>query len=127
MAPSTGKPMAQFRAELQASADIVQTITLCLHCPDWTHSGTALEGREASLQHRRVEHPETLIRKPRRGHKGMRKRALRSAREEEQVSLDAAEANRARSEREQAEMLAKIERGRLRDEQARAALDEAAA
>jgi uncharacterized protein YaiL (DUF2058 family) len=127
MPSSTGKPAAVIRAEQQAFADAMQTITFCIHCPDWTHTGTALEGREASLKHRRREHPETLIRKPRKGHKGMRKRALRSAREEEQVSLDAAEANRARSEREQAEMLAKIERGRLRDEQARAALDEAAA
>jgi hypothetical protein len=127
MPPSTGKPAAVFRAEQQAAADIIQTVTSCLHCLDWTHTGTALQGREASLEHRRVQHPETLLLKPRKGHKGMRKRSLRSAHEEEQVSLDAAEANRARSEREQAEMLAKIERGRLRDEQARAALDEAAA
>jgi hypothetical protein len=73
------------------------------------------------MAHREREHPEACIRKPRRRGSRMRKRALRTASEEEQVKVDTEEARRVRSEREQAEMLAKIERGRERA--ALAALD----
>jgi hypothetical protein len=108
------------RLRHQEWADSQVTTSACAFC-DWTFEGTAGEGRERALEHRRAEHPEACVRKPRRRGSNMRKRALRTASEEEQVKVDTEEARRVRSEREQAEMLAKIERGRERA--ALAALD----
>jgi hypothetical protein len=109
------------RLRHQEWADSQVTTSYCMFCDDWTFEGTAGEGREAALEHRRAKHPEACVRKPRRRGSNMRKRALRTASEEEQVKVDTEEARRVRSEREQAEMLAKIERGRERA--ALAALD----
>jgi hypothetical protein len=109
------------RETLQAFSDQVLTTSSCAFC-DWTHVGTALEGRDAALKHRQKKHPDACIRKPRRQRR-ISKKSIRSAGEEEQIKVDAAEARRVRSEREQSEMLAKIERGRERDRAALAALD----
>jgi hypothetical protein len=100
------------KASHQAWADDQDTTTTCAFC-DWRHVGSAGDGREEALEHRRAEHPEACIRKPRR-QKRISKKLIRTAGEEEQIKVDAAEANRVRAEREQAEMLAKIERGRER-------------
>ena len=110
----------------QEWADTVQTTSFCAFC-DWTHEGTALEGREAARAHREKKHPEACIRRARPKGSRISKRKLRSAGEEEQIKIDAAEARRLRSEREQAEMLEKMERGRERDRAALAALDGEAA
>ena len=114
------------RNELQAWADSVITTTSCLFCEDWKHEGSAGEGREQARAHREKEHPEACIRKPRQ-RKRQTKRELRSAGEQEQIAVDAAHANRVRREREEAQMLEKIERGRERDRAALAALDGEAA
>lgn len=106
-------------------ADGQSTVSLCAFC-DWRHEGTAAEGREAALAHRQEKHPEACIRKPRLRRR-ISKKNLRTAGEEEQIAVDAAEANRLRRERDEAAVLAKIERGRLRDAAAESALDEAAA
>lgn len=113
------------KASHQSWADEQSTTTSCAFC-DWTHEGTALEGRELAIVHRKEKHPEACIRKPRMRRR-ISKRALRTAGEEEQISVDAAEAKRIRAERDEAAILAKIERGRLRDEATEAALDEAVA
>ncbi len=103
-------------------ADSQTITTACAFC-DWTFEGTVLEGREKALAHRQKKHPEACIRRPRPKGSRITKRKLRTAGEEEQIKIDAAEANRVRSEREQAQMLATIERGRLRAASAAAALD----
>ncbi len=103
-------------------ADRQITTSSCMFC-DWGHEGTASECRDAALAHRQVEHPEACIRRARPRGSRITKKKLRSAGEEEQIKVDAAEANRLRSEREQGEMLAKIERGRERDRAAALALD----
>ena len=113
------------KATHQFWADGQVVTSSCAFC-DWTHEGTALEGREEAKKHREKEHPEACIRKPRMRRR-ISKQKLRSASEEEQISVDAAEARRIRAERDEAAILAKIERGRLRDAAAEAAQDEAAA
>jgi hypothetical protein len=118
-----GERSAQaMREDHQAWADQQTLTSSCAFC-DWTHEGPALEVRELALAHRQVEHPEACIRRARPKGSRIMKRKLRSAGEEEQVKIDAAEANRLRSEREQAQMLATIERGRERNRAALAALD----
>ena len=101
------------RARHQEWADSNPARSECLFC-NWSHQGTAGECREAALEHRQQEHPEACIRKPRGKGRRITKRKLRSASEEEQIKVDAAEANRVRREREVAEMLEKVERGRAR-------------
>jgi hypothetical protein len=110
------------KAAEQSWADDQITTSSCAFCR-WKFKGTAFEGRGAALAHRQEKHPEACIRKPRRSGTRITKRKLRSAGEEEQIKVDAAEANRVRAEREQGEMLAKIERGRERERAALAALD----
>ncbi len=95
--------------------------TACAFC-SWTHEGPAGEGRAAARVHREKKHPEACILKPRMRRR-ISKRKNRSAAEEAQIAVDTEEARRVRSEREQGEMLAKIERGRERDRAALAALD----
>jgi len=114
----------EMRLAEQALADAKPTTSSCMFC-DWTHEGTALECREEAKAHREREHPEACIRRPRR-RRMTRKRELRTASEQEQIRIDTQEARRVRHEREQAEMLAKVERGRERDRAALAALDGAA-
>jgi hypothetical protein len=109
----------------QSWADQQVTTSSCAFC-DWTHEGTAGEGRDAARAHREQEHPEACVKKPRLRRRIVKK-ALRSADEEAQISVDTREARRLRSEREVNDMLAKIERGRLRDAAAKAALDGEAA
>lgn len=59
-----GKRNALMREEEQAAYDAMPTITRCAFC-DWTHEGTAGEGRAAALQHRSRAHPK-LKRAPRK-------------------------------------------------------------
>ncbi len=99
--------------------------TACAFC-DWTHEGPAGEGRAEARVHREKKHPEACVLKPRMRRRISKKR-LRSAAEDAQIKVDAAEARRIRSERETNEMLAKIEKGRVRDRAAQAALDGTAA
>jgi hypothetical protein len=94
-------------------ADRQVTVSSCFFC-GWTHTGSALECRERALAHRQAKHPEACIRRPRPKGSRIMKRKLRTAGEEEQIKIDAAEANRLRHERELEEMVAKVERGRVR-------------
>ncbi len=107
------KTAQAMREEHQSWADDQHTTTTCFFC-DWTYVGSAGDGRLEALAHRQVEHPDACIRKPRPRGSRITKRRLRSAGQEEQIKVDAAESNRIRAEREQDEMLAKIERGRAR-------------
>lgn len=107
-----GKPSAEMRAEAQAIQDAQPIVTSCLFC-GWRYVGLVGAGRDAARTHRELKHPEAAIRKPRKSRR-IAKRAYRSPAEEEQARVDAAELNRVRAERELAEMLAKVERGRLR-------------
>ncbi len=109
----------------QSWTDEQHTLTVCAFC-GWKHKGTALEGREQARAHRQEHHPEACVLKPRMRRR-ISKKKLRSAAENEQIAVDAAEARRVRSERETDEMLAKIEKGRARDRAAQAALDGSAA
>jgi hypothetical protein len=119
---SAGNRTAEsMRERHQDWADAQTTTSSCFFC-DWTFTGTAAEGRDEARAHRQDEHPEACIRKPRLRKRKISKKQIRSAGKEEQIAVDAAEARRIRHEREQSEMLAKIERGRARD----AALDTAA-
>jgi hypothetical protein len=110
------------REDHQSWADQQTMTSSCAFC-DWTHEGPALEVREFALAHRQVEHPEACVRRARPRGSRITKRKLRSAGEEAQIKIDAAEANRIRAEREQDQMLATIERGRERNRAALAALD----
>ncbi len=105
----------------QALADSQTATTSCMFC-GWKHKGPAGEGRDLARAHREKKHPEACTIKPRLRRR-LRKRSLRSAEEEAQIAVDTAEARRLRSQREQDEMLAKIERGRERDRAAALALD----
>ncbi len=109
------------RQSEQNWADEQITTTSCLFCK-WKHKGTAVECRDKARTHREKKHPEACVIKPRLRRR-LRKRSLRSAEEEAQIAVDTTEARRLRSEREQNEMLAKIERGRERDRAAALALD----
>ncbi len=120
---SEGLPSAQSMREAhQAWADTQDITTSCFFCA-WTFVGPAGEGREKALAHRQKKHPEACIRKARRRGSRISKRKNRTPGEEAQIKLDTEEANRVRAEREQGEMLAKIERGRERDRAAALALD----
>jgi hypothetical protein len=101
------------REEHQAWADQQTLTSSCAFC-GWTHEGPALEVRESALKHREVEHPEACIRRPRPKGSRITKKKLRTAGEDEQIKIDAAEANRLRRERELEEMMEKVERGRAR-------------
>jgi hypothetical protein len=120
---AAGERSAQaIREDHQAWADQQTLTSSCAFC-DWKHEGPALEVRELALKHRQDEHPEACIRRARPRGSRITKRKLRSAGEEAQIKIDAAEANRIRAEREQDQMLATIERGRERNRAALAALD----
>ncbi len=109
------------RADGQAWADAQVMTSSCAFC-GWTVEGTALDCREEALKHRQKKHPEACILKPRLRRR-ISKKKNRSAAEEAQIAVDTAEARRVRAQREQEEMLAKIEKGRARDRAAQAALD----
>jgi hypothetical protein len=113
----------EMRLAHQAWLDGQVTTSSCFFCR-WKFKGTALEGREAALEHRREKHPEALIRKPRIRGSRIKKRGNRTAGEEAQIAVDTAEARRVRHEREMDDALAKVERGRQRA--ALSALDGAA-
>jgi hypothetical protein len=106
----------------QAWLDGQITTSSCFFCR-WKFKGTALEGREAALEHRREKHPEALIRRPRTRGSRIKRRELRTVGEEAQMAVDTAEARRVRHEREMGEALAKVEKGRERNRAALAALD----
>jgi hypothetical protein len=108
-----GKPMAELRAEAEADRDNQPVTESCLFCR-WTYTGPAGVGRERARRHRETRHPEATVRRVRRRRGGWRKKSDMTVSEAAQASLDAAEANRARAEREEAEKLATILRGRLR-------------
>ena len=106
-----GRPVAEMKAEHQEWLDSQPTSTSCLFC-DWTFDGTAAECRDAAAAHREQSHPDAQNRLGRRRGKSVgawRKEAGETA------SAERAEANRLRAEREDADRLAKIERGRQRD------------
>ncbi len=105
----------------QALADSQLATSSCMFC-GWTYEGPAGEGRKRAKAHREKKHPEACVIKPRLRRR-LSKRSMRSAEEEAQIAVDTAEARRLRSQREQKDMLATIERGRLRAAAAEAALD----
>jgi hypothetical protein len=87
-------------------ADRQVTVSSCFFC-SWTFEGSALEGREKAKAHRERKHPEACIRKPRLRRR-ITKKSIRSAGEEEQIKVDAAEARRLRHDRDFAKVLAKV-------------------
>lgn len=120
---ATGNRTAEsMRESHQTWADEQLMTSSCAFC-DWMFEGTAVECRDEARVHREEKHPEACVRKARLRQRRISKRKLRTAGEEAQIAVDTAEARRLRHEREQAEMLAKIERGRARDQAALAALD----
>ena len=108
-----GKPAAEMRAELAAARDLEPIVTRCLFCR-WKYTGNAGVGRERARRHREARHPEATVRTVRRRRGGWRKKSDMTGSEAAQAALDAAEANRVRSEREEADRLAKVLAGRLR-------------
>lgn len=87
--------------------------TSCLFC-DWVFIGLAGEGRQAALAHREEHHPEAAVKRPRKVRR-ITATWQRSDADREQITLDAAEANRVRAEREDAERLEKVLRARARE------------
>jgi hypothetical protein len=112
MRPSKPSALALMLQEFRDTAPLTSRCAFC----GWTHHGTALEGRAAALEHRVDKHPEAAAR-PRRPRKRVswQKRALRSSNDEKQIAVEAAEANRLRSEREDGERLEKVLRALARD------------
>lgn len=108
---STSQRVRELCDEIRDAQPIVER---CLFC-DWTWIGLAGEGRQAALEHRKAKHPEAAVRKARVRVHRISKKALRSAGEEAQITLDAAEANRRRAEREEADRLAKVLRAQARE------------
>ncbi len=119
------KSAEAIRADGQAWADAQVAVSYCMFC-DWKHEGPAVECRVEALAHRQKKHPEACVLRPRMRRR-ISKRKNRSATEEAQIAVDTAEANRVRRERDEAQVMAKIERGRERDRAALAALDGAVA
>lgn len=113
------KTAEELRADRDERRDAAPMSTACAFC-DWAFEGTAGECRDAAAAHRERAHPDA---QNRLGRPRMRQvpRHLRTDAENEQGALAAAEARRVRAEREDADRLAKIERGRQRD--ALAAMD----
>lgn len=107
-----GKPAVEMRADEAAYQDTQPIVTTCLFCR-WHYTGTVAEGRAKAKAHREQKHPEACVLKPRR--RGLiRKASNRTAAEEAQIAVDAAESRRLRYERELNDMLVKVERGRRR-------------
>lgn len=102
---------ADFRATLAANRDAQPLVTRCGHC-DWTHEGTAGDGRTEAHKHRLEQHPELANVRPRRTRRNL------GNPHEKLTNTEYAQARQARTERETADMLAKVMRGRLRDEEA---------
>jgi hypothetical protein len=109
-----GRPAAEMKADHREWLDEQPTSTRCLFC-DWTFDGTAAECRDAARVHREQKHPEATVVRGHRGRMRLAPKGQRTAAENAQAAADAAEARRVRAEREDAERLAKIERGRQRD------------
>lgn len=114
-----GKKIGEINADHQEWLDAQELTTACAFC-DWSFTGRSDVGRDAARQHREAKHPEANVRRSRRGSLIVPKHRRTEA-EEAEAAVNAAEANRVRAEREDAERVAKIERGRQRD--ALAALD----
>jgi len=105
------KTADELRADREERRDAAPMSTSCAFC-DWTFEGTAGECRDEASAHRETAHPDAQNRVGRR--RGQSIGAWRRD-ETDDVTADRAEANRVRAEREDAERLAKIERGRQRD------------
>ena len=101
-----GKRAAEIRADDDAWRDEGRVVESCLFCP-WTYAGTAGEGRAMARAHREARHPEAVGRRTYR--KPPRSYQIRAP--GDQVIEDQ---RRARLEREEAERLATIARGRAR-------------
>jgi hypothetical protein len=100
---------------LQEFRDTAELTSRCAFCK-WKHTGTAAEGRVAALEHRIAKHPEAAARPRRpRARRSWPKTSLRTSSDEAQIRVDAAEANRVRSEREDGERLEKVLRALARD------------
>ncbi len=110
----SGKPAAIMRAEAAAYRDAQPLTVTCAFC-GWTTTASAGESRDAAREHRQAAHPEACIRKPRQRRRVWIKRGDRTAEHEAQATLDAAEANRVRAEREDAVRLAKVLAAQARD------------
>lgn len=106
-----GKPAAEMRADAQAHSDQQSITQRCLFCK-WSWVGLAHEGRAKALVHRERKHPETI------GRKTYRKREVTKGWRRDVPDEVIEGNNRARAEREEADKLATIERGRIRREQA---------
>lgn len=106
--PGKEKSGAQMREEFDAWADEQPTTVRCAHCPDWSFTGPAKEARDVAAAHREQLHPELV---GRRTHRRAPVAVFGGKLDDE----SAAAARRARTEREEQEQLAKIERGRARD------------
>lgn len=91
----------------QAWADEQPTVQLCAFCPGFRFEGTAAECRLIFEQHLQSEHPEKV--------------RLARLTPKQRKAENAKRANRDRAEREDADRLVKVERGRQRD--ALAAMD----
>lgn len=102
------KSADELRADREWLRDQQPLLTACVFC-DWTFAGTVGEGRRAALEHRVVEHSAAAVRVG-RGRRGMR--WGKSDESDPLVVAARAEQNRVRAEREDADRLAKIERGR---------------
>jgi hypothetical protein len=94
------------RQEAATTRDQQPIVEACLFC-GWRYTGTTLAGRDAARTHREQEHPEAVQRKTYRKPRGYR---LRGPVDQDVIE----ESRRVRAERELAEMLATVERGRIR-------------
>lgn len=108
------KSSDELRADEAARRDAQPVLTLCGLCEDFRFEGPAGEGRELARAHREAEHPQACVRRA-RGARRITRRAGRSEEANAQIKFEADEARRVRAEREDAERLVKVERGRQRD------------
>jgi hypothetical protein len=102
----SGKPVAEMRADHEAWRDEEPVVESCLFC-HWTYLGTALEGRAEARAHREEHHPEAV---GRRTYRKPHSYQIRTPVNDQVIE----EQRRARLEREEAERLATIARGRAR-------------
>ena len=48
----------EYRQREKEYYEATETLTRCAFCPNWFHIGSAVEGRQRGLEHRREVHPE---------------------------------------------------------------------
>lgn len=106
------KSLTELGGDIRAFLDQQPLKTGCAFC-DWTHDGTAAEGRTAARAHRAQEHPSAKNRVGRR-RISLKQRGQRTDEENALAALDAADARRRRAEKEDADRLAKVQRARDR-------------